>query len=76
MMCNCKIWGIILSAIILVFALWESTISWLSSKLVITIAAIILLLYNLGSTCTCHTKDKPIVRAKSRAISRSRRRRR
>ena len=47
MKCNCKATNVVLIAIVLVFALWESTISWLPSKWVIIVAAVLLLVHQL-----------------------------
>jgi len=43
---NCKISESILAIVIIVFAVWESTINWLPSKWIIIIAAVLLLIHS------------------------------
>lgn len=45
MYCNHRAYEVLLSIVILVFALWNSTISWLPSKWVIVVAAALLLIH-------------------------------
>jgi len=65
MYCNHRVYEILLSAIIIIFALWNSTINWLPSKWVIVIAAAILLIHALSRK----RMVLPKISAKSKAVS-------
>ena len=53
-------WGkIVLALIIIVFALWDSTISWLPSKWVIVVAAALLLIKGIYYMNGCKEKEAP-----------------
>jgi len=67
-MCNCKATEIILGVIILVFAMWDSTISWLPSGTVIIVAAALIVVHALGcKDLSCTPKPvKAKVKAKSK----------
>ena len=60
-MCECKATEIVLAIIILVFGIWNSTISWLPSKTVIIIAAVILLVHGIGcKDLSCKSNATPM----------------
>lgn len=58
-MCHHAWTKIVLALIIIVFALWDSTIWWLPSKWVIVVAAAILLVKGICYMGYCKEKEAP-----------------